>query len=124
LVLGISSLALMPQHGEPVSTGSEFGDALWVAKDKGLLKLDVSDAFTLLEIADIGDVRAVDIKTGCLGSPLVVRFFLRYRNNTKIGGTTTGTMTMTMMTMMMMMMTMIATGAVLSWVARNLLVCR
>ena len=54
-------MALMPQHEEPVSTGSEFGDALWVAKDKGLLKLDVSDASNLLEIADIGDVRAVDI---------------------------------------------------------------
>ena len=44
-----------------MSTGPEFVDALWVAKDKGLLKLDVSDASTLLEIADIGDVRAVDI---------------------------------------------------------------
>ena len=54
-------MALMPQHEEPVATGSEFGDALWVAKDKGLLKLDVSDASNLLEIADIGDVRAVDI---------------------------------------------------------------
>ena len=61
LVLGVCSVALMPQHGEPVSTGSEFGDALWVAKDKGVLKLDVSDASTLLEVADLGDVRAVDI---------------------------------------------------------------
>ncbi|MCH8320301.1 MAG: hypothetical protein IH790_05015, partial [Acidobacteria bacterium] len=61
LVLGISSLALMPQYGEPVLTGPEFVDALWVAKDKGLLKIDVSDASPLLEIADIGDVRAVDI---------------------------------------------------------------
>ncbi|MCH6568731.1 MAG: hypothetical protein IH794_01420, partial [Acidobacteria bacterium] len=61
LVLGVSSLALMSQYVEPVLTGPEFVDALWVAKDKGLLKMDVSDASTLLEIADIGDVRALDI---------------------------------------------------------------
>ena len=61
VVLGISSVALMPQHGKPASTGPDFDDALWVSGDKGLLKMDVSDASTLLEIADIGDVRVVDI---------------------------------------------------------------
>ena len=61
LVLGISSLALMSQHGELTATGPEWIDALWVAGDKGLLKIDVSDASPLLEIADVGDVRAVDI---------------------------------------------------------------
>ena len=39
LVLGVSSVALMSQDGEPVSTGSEFGDALWVAKDKGIISI-------------------------------------------------------------------------------------
>jgi len=61
VVLEISSVALMPQHGDLISTGPGWIDALWVAGDKGLLKMDVSDASPLLEIADIGHVRAVDI---------------------------------------------------------------
>jgi len=51
----------MSEHGEPVSAGPEFVDALWVATNSGLLKMDASDASPLLEIVDIGDVRAVDI---------------------------------------------------------------
>ncbi len=30
VVLGVSSVALMPQHGEPVLTDPEFVDSLWV----------------------------------------------------------------------------------------------
>ena len=61
VALEISSVALMPKHGESVSSGHEFVDALWVAGDKSLLKMDASDASPLLEIANIGDVRAMDI---------------------------------------------------------------
>ncbi len=60
-VVVVSSVALMPQHGEPVLTGPEFVDSLWVAGDKGLLKIDVSDASVLLEIPNMDDMRAMDI---------------------------------------------------------------
>ena len=61
VVVGVSSVALMPQHGEPVSTGPEFVDSLWVAGDKALLKIDVSDASVLLEMPNMDDMRAMDI---------------------------------------------------------------
>ena len=61
VVLGGSSVALMSQHGELTSTSPGWIDALWVAGDKGLLKMDTSDARVLLEIPDAGDVRAEDI---------------------------------------------------------------
>ena len=46
---------------EPAPTVSEFVDALWVATDNGLLKIDSSDVSTLLEIPKIGDIKALDI---------------------------------------------------------------
>jgi RHS repeat-associated protein len=61
VVLGISSVALMPQDGEFLRTGPELIDALWVVGRHGLMKMDVGDLGVLLEIPDAGDVRAVDI---------------------------------------------------------------
>lgn len=61
LVMGMSAIALMPHPQEPAPTGPEFVDALWVATDHGLLKVDSSNAFTLSETPKIGDIKALDI---------------------------------------------------------------
>ena len=61
LVVGMSAVALLPHPQEPAPMDSEFVDALWVATDRGLLKLDASDASTLSEIPKIGDIKALDI---------------------------------------------------------------
>ncbi len=53
LVVGMSAIALMPHPQEPAPTGSEFVDALWLATDHGLLKVDSSNAFTLPEIPKV-----------------------------------------------------------------------
>ena len=61
LVVGMSAVALLPHPQEPAPTGSEFVDALWVATDHGLLKVDSSNVSTLSEIPKIGDIKALDI---------------------------------------------------------------
>jgi hypothetical protein len=61
LVVGMSAVALLPHPQEPAPTGSEFVDALWVATDHGLLKVDSLNAFTLPETPKIGDIKALDI---------------------------------------------------------------
>ena len=61
VVLEIGSLALPAQRGELASTGPEWIDALWVAGDQGLLKMDTSDSGALVEITDADDVRVADI---------------------------------------------------------------
>ena len=61
LVVGMSAIALMPHPQEPAPTGSEFVDALWVATDHRLLKVDSSSVSTLSEIPKIGDIKALDI---------------------------------------------------------------
>jgi len=61
LVVGMSVIALMPNPQEPAPTGPEFVDALWVATDHGLLKVDSSNVSTLSEIPKIGDIKALDI---------------------------------------------------------------
>ena len=53
LVVGMSAVALVPLPQEPAPAGNGFVDALWVATDHGLLKIDASDASTLLELPDI-----------------------------------------------------------------------
>ncbi len=52
LVVGMSAVALLPHPQEPAPTGSEFVDALWVATDHGLLKVDPSNAFSLHQRPD------------------------------------------------------------------------
>jgi len=61
LVVGMSAIALMPHPQEPAPMDSEFVDALWVATDHGLLKVDSSNVFTLSEIPKIGDIKALDV---------------------------------------------------------------
>ncbi len=61
LVVGMSAVALLPHPQEPAPTDSEFVDALWVATDHGLLRIDPSNVSTLSEIPKIGDIKALDI---------------------------------------------------------------
>ncbi|MCZ6877434.1 MAG: hypothetical protein O7G29_04760, partial [Acidobacteria bacterium] len=61
MVLAMSSVVVMSYQEDSAPSDAEFVDALWVAKDRGLYKIDVSDASTLLELPDIEDVRALDI---------------------------------------------------------------
>ncbi|MDA2939240.1 hypothetical protein MYX75_13390, partial [Acidobacteria bacterium AH-259-A15] len=63
LVLGMSAAALTAQTAEPLARGNpDFVDALWVAdKEDALLKIGLAEAYLLLEIPDIEDVRAVAV---------------------------------------------------------------
>ena len=59
LCLIFSSLLLRAQH--PLTPNPDFASALWVIKADGINKIATTDGSTLLQIADVKNIRAVTL---------------------------------------------------------------